>query len=123
MIKRLIEHREYQQLRKDQMKEKKFKQAGIVAFFAVVLLLIGGAVEQAFPDPKPVKAPHVAAVVPQKAQDAEHFATVITMPLDQLDPDDLDFIQTKAGDPCYEDYVQLPHDDMVSAIKACEVLK
>lgn len=123
MIKRLIEHREYQQLRKDQMNDKKFKQAGIVVLFGVALLLIGGVLEQVTPEPKPVKAPHVAKVLPQTALDAERFAELITMPVDQLQPDDLEFIDTKAGNPCYEEFTQLPAEDMVNAIKACEVVR
>lgn len=123
MIKRWIEHREYSQLRKDQMNDKKFKQAGIVAVFGVVLLLIGGALEQVTPEPKPIKAPHVAKVLPQTALDAERFAELITMPLDQLQSDDLEFIDTKADNPCYAEFTQLPAEDMVNAIKACEVLK
>lgn len=123
MIKRWIEHREYQQLRKDHMDEKKLRQAGIVILAGLVLLFAVGAMEKLFPEPKPVKAPSVVKVVPQKALDAERFATLVTMPVEQLSSEDLDFIGSKTGNPCYEPYVQLSHDDMVNAIKACEATR
>jgi hypothetical protein len=124
MIKKLIEHREYQQLRKDQRNEKKMKQAGILLLVGLTLLLAVGAMEKLYPESKPVAAvpAPVTASTPasSEAEDIEHFATVVTQPLETLSTEDLDFVGSKAGDPCYENNASLPPEEMIEVITACK---
>lgn len=120
MIKRLIEHREYQQLRKDHMREKSLKQAGIVVIFGLLLLGIGGFFEMTTPDTTSVK-PGAAVYQPvETVSDADKFAELVTMPAEDLTPDDLAFLKSKEKDPCYAGNVDVEQGMMAEEIAACE---
>ena len=119
MIKRIIEHREYQQLRRDQMAEKKFKQAGIVVLLGLLLLGIGGIFEAT--TPKPQVKPGAAVYQPvSTVSDPEKFAGLVTMPVENLTPDDLAFLKSKENDPCYAGNVDVEQGMMAEEIAACE---
>lgn len=123
MIKRWIEHREYQQLRRDQMAEKKFKQSGIVVLFCVALLFVGGAIEMVtkeVPTEKTVK-PGAAVYQPvSTVSDAEKFTELVTMPAENLTPDDLEFLKSKENNPCYAGNLDVEQGMMAEEIAACE---
>lgn len=59
----------------------------------------------------------------QATSEIEKFAYIITKPLEDLTSEEIDFMGTKAGDPCYEKNALLPEEEMVSAIAECEGLK
>jgi hypothetical protein len=130
MIKRIIEHREYQQLRKDQLMKAKMRQAMVIGPLLLVLLIAGGVVSELTKttptEAKPVSAvstpttPTTPITSSQETQDIEKFADVVTQPLETLSSEDLDFVGVKAKDPCYADNVSLPPDEMIEAITACK---
>lgn len=130
MFSKIIEYREMQQLRKDHLAQKKMRQALIFFGICVALLLVMSVVDAMKPAPvKPVKhsihSPSKPAAFSdaqqQELDDIKQFAVAVTKPLETLDQDDLDLVQSKAGDPCYENNTQLPADKMVVAISACKL--
>lgn len=120
MIKRWIEHREYQQLRKDQMNEKKMKQAGVVVLVGLALLFAIGFVTEEVPTEKTAK-PGAAVYQPVSAvSDAEKFTELVTMPAENLTPDDLEFLKSKENNPCYAGNIDVEQGMMAEEIAACE---
>ena len=129
MLKQYIEYRETQQLRKDHLNKQKQRQALIIigvlgALLALVMFVKALSPAEPVATPAtPVVSGATAAQPEQQSQavvqDAEKFAVIVTKPLDTLTSEDLDFIDTKADDPCYADNTQLPKAEMVDAIVAC----
>lgn len=124
MIKRIIEHREYQQLRREQMMKTKMRQAMFIVPLLLVLLIAGGIVSEmkktAPTETKPVSAVSTPTTSSQEAQDIEKFSVIVTKPLETLSSEDLDFVGVKAEDPCYADNTSLPSDEMIEAIATCK---
>lgn len=122
MIKRLIEHREYQQLRRDQMRKEKIRQAMIILPVIFVILAAVAAVSAIVPaKEKPVATvSKPVSAVSSKTQDAERFADVVTMPVENLTSDDLEFLKSKENNPCYAGNVDVEQGMMAEEIMACE---
>lgn len=117
MLKQYIEYREMQQLRKDHLAKQKRKQALILIAIFGALILVMGVIGMAKPAEPVTQTP--AAAVSNHQREIEKFADVVTKPVDTLSSEDLDFIGSKAGDPCYEKNAMLPREEMISAITAC----
>lgn len=122
MIKRLIEHREYQQLRRDQMRKEKIRQAMILMPVMFVILAAVAAVSAIVPaKEKPVATvSKPVSAVSSETQDAERFADVVTMPVEDLTSDDLEFLKSKENNPCYAGNVDVEQGVMAEEIMACE---
>lgn len=122
MLKRYIEYREMQQLRKDHLRKQNLRNLAIMAS-ALVVLLVGTYVVKAF---RPVESSQAAkptgpSLVSQKEmQEIEEFATAVTKPMGELTKEDLDLVGAKAKDPCYDKNAQLPQEQMMSAIAKCK---
>ena len=131
MFHRFVEYREMQQLRKDHRAQQRRRQLftflGVLGTLLMVLIMI----ELAMPaKPTAAKAPEPTKsvqVVPaaesqetQELQDIQAFADAITKPLGTLTSDDLNLMDSKAKDPCYESNAMLPKDQMIQAISSCE---
>ena len=124
MIKRYIEYREMQQLRKDHLRKQSMRY--LLVFFAIMgtILLVTYAVD-AFKPAEMAKSTSVesvstvSAAEQQKTQEIEEFAYIVTKPLGDLTDEDFDFIDTKAKDPCYEKYAMLSSEQMIKKITAC----
>lgn len=130
MVKRYLEYREMQQLRKDHLRKQSLRYLLILMAILGVVLAATYMVEAIKPT-EPVKSVKpVAAVAPtqnlediEEIQDIEEFADIVTKSADKLTSEDLDLLTVKAKDPCYEKNVMLPQEQMMEAIAACKSLK
>ena len=134
MIERLIEYREGQQFRKDRLRKQNQKRALLILVPCMAILLVVAGISAIMGEEKPVTVAKAVStpsqvsepveVVPsvdeEEIDDIEQFAYIVTKPLDQLTSEDLDFVESKAKDPCYETYAGLPNDQMITKITACK---
>ncbi len=120
MIKRWIEHREYQQLRRDQKAKEAQRIALFVVPIGIAFLFAIGLVTKEVPTEKVAK-PGAAVYQPVSAvSDAEKFTELVTMPAENLTPDDLAFLKNKENDPCYAGNIDVEQGMMAEEIAACE---
>jgi hypothetical protein len=130
MFKRIIEHREMQQLRKDHLAKQRMRYTLIALVIMIPMFAVLAVIEAATPA-EPVKAeaktaesvPTVSAANQQEIQDIESFAYIVTKPLDELKSSEIDLMGEKASDPCYEKNALLPREEMIVAIKKCKNLQ
>jgi hypothetical protein len=134
MLERLIEYREGQQFRKDRKKKQDQKRALMILVPCMAILLVAAGIsavvggEEPVPVVKAVATPSPASepveiapsVDEEEIDDIEHFAYIVTKPLDELTSEDLDFVESKAEDSCYARYAGLPNDQMITKITACK---
>lgn len=133
MFKQIIEYREMQQLRKDHLMKQRQRMMFIIIPVLCVVLLASYIVDAVKPS-EPVKAATTSqstqevptmsdSVKQQELSNIEEFAYMVTHPVDEMQSGDLDLLDDKANDPCYEKNAQLPEEEMVVAITACKFPK
>lgn len=127
MIKRYMEYREMQQLRKDHLMKQRLRMMFIIMAILGVVLLATYAVEAVMPTAPAKSAVTTSSAISsanqQEMQDIQEFADTVTKPLDELEQEDLDLMEAKANDPCYEKNATLPREQMIEEITTCKSLK
>lgn len=120
-IEQLLDYRERQQIRKDRLQKRNLRYLTI--FFAVLLVLLLGAYAVDGLSPKEAKPVAAKTVQQQELQKIDEFVSIMTKPVESVTQEDIDFIDTLEGDPCYEKNAEVEQGLMAEEIAKCKGLK